>query len=442
MTTGDMRAAAAIDAFLAANHLRRDPDVTVFAVAQAQGRLVGCLGLARDVVKCAAIDEEHRGENLLGRLLTDIRYQALRRGQAHLCCYTKPVYAEQFTALGFHPIAEVPNLAVLLEDDPHGLSDYTASLAARRRPGSPVGGVVVNADPFTLGHAHLIEFAAQQCAVVHVFVVGEDVSHFRYKDRLAMVRAGVAALPSASRIVVHPGSRYVVSRLTFPQYFLKEAADVSRAYTGIDVQLFRRHIAPALGITDRFVGEEPASAITARYNAEMADWLRRPDIDAPPVAFHVIDRLGLPDVPFISASLVRSRLAAGDWAGVAELTPPTTSDYLRRLAAKPAKAAVSAELAAAPPPLTAEEAQDIMAEVLAEVPDASVSDVPADLSDAVSTAIVADLDADVSGLCAEEPPAQAAPKPKAARRGRGGPRPQPPAFLSQKPLAFLSAQLS
>jgi [citrate (pro-3S)-lyase] ligase len=323
---------ATVDALLTQVSLKRDPDVEIFALAYLDGALVGCMGLAQNVIKCTAVDDEIRGHNVVGSLLLEIRYQGLGRGHAQLCCYTKPIYAEQFGSLGFRKLAEVPGLAVLMEDDPRGIERYTAALSASFRAGDVIGGIVLNANPFTLGHEFLIRTAAAFCDVVHVFVVGEDASQFSYAERFALVSAGVAAMPEHGKIVVHHGSRYIVSRSTFPQYFLKDEADISRAYTGIDLQLFRQHIAPALGIRHRFVGSEPASAITAEYNAGMTYWLAEAPMNAPTIAVHLVDRIGAGGEAFVSASTVRRLLAAGEMEALKQLVPPTTYDYLERLA--------------------------------------------------------------------------------------------------------------
>ena len=89
---------------------------------------------------------------------------------------------------------------------------------------------------------------------LHLFVVREDASFFPFSARIEMVRAGVAHLPN---VVVHEGSQYIISRATFPAYFLKETGKVQQAWSEIDVLIFRDFIAPALGITHRFIGSEP-----------------------------------------------------------------------------------------------------------------------------------------------------------------------------------------
>ncbi len=88
---------------------------------------------------------------------------------------------------------------------------------------------------------------------------------------------GTADIP---RLTVHRGSEYIISRATFPCYFIKEQSVINHCYTEIDLKIFRQYLAPALGVTHRFVGTEPFCRVTAQYNqgyallAGNADYLR------------------------------------------------------------------------------------------------------------------------------------------------------------------------
>lgn len=330
---GDQAAMADVRALLATSGLGLDADVELFATARDRsGRIVACLGLAGDVVKCAATDPRAQGEGVSARLMQRVTDAAADRGHTHLFAFTKPANREILVGLGFRPLAETPE-AVLLENTPFGLSGYVARLAGLRRPGRRIGAVVLNANPFTLGHRYLVERAASESDVLHVFVVGEDASEFGADERLALVRAGIAELGLGGRVVVHPGSRYIVSRATFPNYFLQREAERASAAAGLDLQLFRTAIAPALGITDRFVGSEPLSAVTSAYNREMRHWLAEAPSPAPPIAVHEIERLRFDGRP-ISASRVRAALASGDLDALAGLVPAPTLAHIRRRAAE------------------------------------------------------------------------------------------------------------
>ncbi len=171
---------------------------------------------------------------------------------------------------------------------------------------------------------------AEQAAAVsdwlHIFVVGEDVSLFPYAERLDMVRQGVAHL---GNVTVHAGSDYLISRATFPGYFLRDAQLVSQTFSAIDLLIFRNHIAVPLGITHRFVGTEPFCPMTHQYNQDMYDWLEDPTRSPkPPVRVVEIERKRQDSGRAISASEVRALLKRGELARIRTIVPPTTFAYL------------------------------------------------------------------------------------------------------------------
>ncbi len=77
----------------------------------------------------------------------------------------------------------------------------------------------MNANPFTLGHQFLVEKAAKECDWLHLFVVQEEGSEFSFFDRFEMIKAGTRHIDN---ITIHPGSKYIISRATFPTYFIKD----------------------------------------------------------------------------------------------------------------------------------------------------------------------------------------------------------------------------
>ena len=199
----------------------------------------------------------------------------------------------------------------------------------------PRGGVVVmNCNPFTLGHRYLIEQAAKQVERLYVMVVREDCSLFAYTERKAMVEQGVADIENVNVI---DGSDYAISRATFPTYFLKRLDDAADTQMLLDLDLFRRHIAPALGATVRFVGTEPTDQLTRRYNQLMHETLK--DV-------REIDRLEK-DGNAVSASRVRKAMEEGDMNTIRQLVPPTTLPYI---IAHLATQALQAELDTTPKP--------------------------------------------------------------------------------------------
>ena len=225
--------------------------------------------------------------------------------------------AKFFAPLGFTEIARVDGRLVFMENRRDGFARYLKSLApyAGERPGAAL---VMNANPFTLGHAALAERAARENERVVLFVLSEDRSLVPYKDRLAMVKAACAKYDNVS--VVSSGS-YMISSATFPSYFLKDADIVTRTHAELDATLFTR-IAAALNLTRRYIGEEPFSHTTSLYNEALAEVLPKAGIE-----LAVIPRAQAQGEA-ISASHVRQLIHDGQIEAIRPLVPETTYAYL------------------------------------------------------------------------------------------------------------------
>ena len=316
----------AVRALLAANQLELDLHNQVWVVCHVRGRLVACAGLDHNVIKCVAVLKEFRGESLSLRLGSEVIALAAQRGYFHLFLYSPPHNRELFQGWGFYPLVEVSELVVLMENSPIAIKRYYESLQIQKRPGDRIGCMVLNANPFTLGHRFLVETAASECDWLHVFVVKEDASAFSYADRFSLVADGVKDI---SRLALHEGSDYIISRATFPGYFLKEKETIDRTWAAIDLLLFREYIAPALGITHRYVGTEPLDPVTNNYNADMKYWLEKASSPANSICVVEVPRVSIKGMP-ISASRVRGFLAQGDLEAIRHLVPKTTLEFLER----------------------------------------------------------------------------------------------------------------
>lgn len=315
---------AEIRQLLAQCDLDFEESIGQFVLGRHGRSLVACAGLDGNIVKCVATAPGYRGESLSLKLMSEVIHLALECGHLHLFLYTHPKNVSFFEGCGFYELAEVPGYVSLMENTPVGIKGYCNRLQKKREPGAKIGCIVMNANPFTLGHQYLVRLAASQCDWLHLFVVREDVSRFSYRDRFALVQSGVADIPG---LTLHHGSEYMVSRATFPDYFFKEKGIVGDCCTAIDLLLFREYIAPALGITHRFVGTEPFCATTRKYNNDMKHWLQAADSAAVPVTVVEVPRTASAGVP-ISASEVRRLLRAGDIAHVESLVPRNTLNYL------------------------------------------------------------------------------------------------------------------
>jgi len=301
-----------VSCFLEAAGLRMDALDTYYAVQSPAGDILAGAGISGDIIKCVAVSEEVRSEGLLAPLVSRIIQDASLRGLHNLKVFTKPQYRELFESLGFRMIAQAPQ-AVLLENG-RGLASYCEYLRSMRRPGRS-GVVVMNANPFTLGHRYLLSEALKHVDTLYVIPVMEDVSMFPYSERKAMIEA--AGL--GDRLVVLDGSSYTISAATFPTYFLKDLSAASEEQMRLDLDLFAKHIVPSLGVSVRFVGSEPSDALTARYNSLMGELL--------PVEVMEIGRLKAGG-EYVSASRVRGYLNAGQYEKASALVPVSSRPYL------------------------------------------------------------------------------------------------------------------
>ena len=143
---------------------------------------------------------------------------------------------------------------------------------------------------------------------------------FSSQVRLRLVREGTAHLPN---VRVHPSGHYMISSATFPTYFLKSDPIERGAGGALDLAVFGQHFAPALGITRRFVGQEPFSPITALYNRQMQEILPRYGVEVVEIPRRQIGGQA------VSASRVRALLAQGQMEKVKALVPLTTWDFLQ-----------------------------------------------------------------------------------------------------------------
>ena len=346
-----------VEDFLGRNGLRLEEVDLYMAVLSDDGEILAGGGLSRGVIKCIAVSGTARSLGLSVPLVSRLVSVAAERGFTNVKVFTKPENQAVFESLGFRLLAAAPQ-AVLMENG-RGLEDYCAYLRGHRADGV----IVMNANPFTLGHRFLVEqadFSTRPSGLGrndsdlpsgpvrndsdlpsgpgrndHVSVISsgarraesrnlavipvrEDASRFPYEERLEMIRRGCDGLAD-----VLDGSDYQISSATFPTYFLKNLSEASETQMRLDLDLFGRHIAPALGATVRFVGSEPADPMTARYNALMKEIL-------PSYGVRVVEikRLKSSNGRFVTASRVRQQLDKGLFSAAKALTPASTWPFL------------------------------------------------------------------------------------------------------------------
>lgn len=325
LSPGDRRAQAKVDALLAKEGITRDARLDeTYGIYNDDYTLLATGSLYANTLRCLAVDSAYQGEGLLGTLVTRLLEALAGRGIQHVFLYTKPDAAKYFAGLGFWEIARAGDGLVFMENRRGAFAQYLQGLRPWYDAAKQTAAIVMNANPFSNGHQYLLERAAGENDAVHCFVVSEDISLVPFADRMALVKAGSAHLPN---VTVHPSGSYIISNATFPSYFLKEEKAVTQAHAMLDIAIFAK-IAEAMGITRRYIGEEPFSQITQLYNDVMLARLPQHGVEC------VLVPRKTEGGAAISASAIRQHIHDGNLEAIRPLVPETTFAYFASDAGK------------------------------------------------------------------------------------------------------------
>lgn len=301
-------------------------------------RLVATGSSYKNTLRCLAVDRDYQGQSLMNSLITELLNHQRDLGYDNTFVYTKLENGKFFQDLGFYPIAETDRL-LFLETRKNAFPRYldgllqntkvqeaNSSVGQRETGGErKIAAIVMNANPFTLGHLFLAEKASRENDQLHLFMVSEESSLIPFDIRQRLIREGTAHLDN---IFYHSTESYMVSQATFPSYFIQDENEVILAQARLDLQLFVR-IAKHLGISSRYVGTEPYSRVTSLYNTVMMSELPKEGI-----SLHSVERLKQGEM-FISASQIRQWIKNGEIKKIEEAVPPSTFRYFSSDEAKP-----------------------------------------------------------------------------------------------------------
>ena len=107
--------------------------------------------------------------------------------------FTKAMYESTFINLGFRKLVSTSNTVMLeggLETIDEAINKMKIKINAEYgniNQDISVGSVVMNANPITLGHQHLIEKSVLENDLTLVFVVQEDNQEFDFQSRYSLV---------------------------------------------------------------------------------------------------------------------------------------------------------------------------------------------------------------------------------------------------------------
>jgi [citrate (pro-3S)-lyase] ligase len=310
-----------VDKFLQKFNLILDKDVDYTIVLRDEQKVIkATCSKAGNVFKCFAVSEELRGENVTGALITELVNIMFEQGVYQSFIFTKPDKAKVFETLNFSIICETEN-AVLLEYGISNINKYLSGLVKKYSINTEIknGALVMNCNPFTLGHRYLIEEASAQCEQVLLFIVQEDKSIFPFKDRYNMVKQGVSDLQN---VKVIPGGQYIISKATFPSYFIRKEELRTKAYEEIDASVFGRYFCSKLNINKRFVGCEPYCMVTNSYNETLKRILPQYGVKLIEIERNKYEE------NYISASMVRQLIREDKLKEAKYLVPEVTWQFL------------------------------------------------------------------------------------------------------------------
>ena len=284
------------------------------------GALVAVGARDRDVLKMIAVDPAEQGGALLGAVVSELARRGYAAGHDGLFVFTRPAAVQSFEALDFTLLAS-DGRAALLEHG-GGLPRWLAATAAGVREGIERRGrrelQPVHARPPSPRRAggargrHALRLRRARGPL------GVPVR----RPACGSCARGRVDLPN---VVVLDTSRYAVSAVTFPSYFLKRAADAAAIQVELDLAPLRaaasRRPSTCAGASS---GPSPPARRRARTTTAMRRVLPRFGIEAVEVAR--VEQGGAA----MSASRVRGGAPRRATSSPrSSLVPETTAAFLR-----------------------------------------------------------------------------------------------------------------
>lgn len=207
--------------------------------------------------------------------------------------------------------------------DSREMSDYLRLVERHRNDDSNLtkGCIVMNANPCTNGHIYLINEALKQVDILYVFLVEGSTGGFEYLDRLHMLEENFIG---NDNVVILSGGSILTSEICFPDYFNTDRS-VCKTSPLLNHKVFALRIAPRLGISKRFFGEEPYDMVTKALNDSAELFLPSNGVEV-----IILDRLRYGD-QVVSAKTVRRLFSENRFELIAPLVPFSTFRQLSNM---------------------------------------------------------------------------------------------------------------
>ena len=300
---------------LSLNGLTYEQSVTKTIGLYDKNKLVATGSLDHNVIKMIAVHPDYMSLNLSSKILSYLLFEIEEKNINHYFLFTKLINEEIFNNFSFNQVIKTDSI-VLYENKENKIDTVLKTLKNKlpKKNGSR-GAIVMNLNPMTLGHLFLIEHAAKKMDDLIIFLVETDESIIDYKTRYSILTKSITHLKN---IHVLNSTVYIISRATFPTYFLKNE-EHSAIYTELDISIFKKYFMPIFEIDYRFVADEPLDKLTDTYNKTMKHILGENLI--------MIDRKKHGN-KVISASYVRSLAKEKRYDEIKEVVPNETYKFL------------------------------------------------------------------------------------------------------------------
>ena len=277
--------------------------------------ILGTISHQGSIIKCLAVVKDYQGENLSSKLITYIISYFNSINIYSYTVYTKPEYEEVFKSFGFKLLVKTSKTCLLesgintIFDSINGIKTQIKMSYGEIDDSIDIAATIINGNPFTLGHQELCVNAANKHDLLLVFIVEEDESFFTFKERFSMA---YLSLSRYKNIVVIPSTKYMVSLMTFPNYFYKDEKIKEDEYSLVDALLFKDYFMKYLYIKHRYVGSE-TKGYMARYNQVLSKELG----DSLVIVKRYKNEKGVE----ISASTVREKIINNDLVDILDYIP-------------------------------------------------------------------------------------------------------------------------
>lgn len=292
-------------------------DVDASYVIRDAGEIIATVSIKKNLIKFFYIDKAYQGEGLAIELINSALEDIISKGYRTYFVFTKAKNENIFTSLSMDTIEKTEDV-VLLEGGFFKYADWIQNIR-KDLDKDEYNAIVMNANPLTLGHEYLVDKALENDKDLIIFVLEEDASYFSTKDRYEIVKNHYH---NNDRVHVYKSGPYIISRATFPTYFLKKDTDKLKVYTELDAKIFAKRIAKDLNIKKRYFGTEPIDKVTEKYNEMMKKILFEYGVES-----EFIERKKIND-EYISASKLRDGIET-DFESIKKYLSQDVYEYLK-----------------------------------------------------------------------------------------------------------------